>query len=590
MFLRRNRRNIRGASYDYWTLVESVRTKRGPRQRIVATIGKAGEYKKEERIGWEEIGRILDGKPEGTKDLFRKQEETPEWAAVDVRGVRVERMRQFGGVYLGLVLWRRLKLDKIFEELQVSGREEIDWPNMFSILTVGRFCQPSSELAITESWYEKTALGDLLGISVEKVNENRIYRALDYLLPHKDEVCKHLQGQYVEWFGAKFDFLFYDVTSTYFEGKCPHNIQAKRGYSRDKRPECKQVCIGLVVNVEGLPVGYEVFDGNRRDVTTLEEMVELMETKYGQAQRVWVLDRGIVSEDNLDFLRERSAKYIVGTPRGMLKDFEKSLSEKDWVEVEFGVEVKIVEHPEYGKEKFVICRSRQRGEKERAILEKQLQKLETELKKVKEGIEKGRLKKADKVERRIGRWMGRYPKAERLFDVELVKEEKRLVDIKIERRNEQFEWAEKVHGSYILRTNLTEEDPKKLWKIYMQLNQAESAFRMKKNDLGMRPIFHQKEHRVQAHIFICFLALAMYKSLELWMAAKGLGSSPAKVLREFKEIRSMDVVLPVKDRNPIRLRLVGRPDKYVQILLYKLGIKIPNRPKMMSNVVENLGF
>ena len=266
--------------YVYWTLVESVRTERGPRQRIVATIGKLPEYKEEERVGREEIGRILSGQARGEADLFEEDKEIPEWAAVNIRQIRIERMRRFGEVYLGLAVWKRLKLDDIFEKLQEEGWEEIHWADMFAVLSIARFCQPSSELAIAESWYEKTALEDLMGISVEKVNEDRLYRGLDKILSHKDDVCKHLQERYTEWFGSKFDFLFYDVTSAYFEGACELNEQAKYGYSRDKRSDCKQVCIGLVVNLEGLPVGYEVFDVNRRDVTTLEEMVELMEKKY----------------------------------------------------------------------------------------------------------------------------------------------------------------------------------------------------------------------------------------------------------------------------------------------------------------------
>jgi transposase len=256
------------------------------------------DLKKEERVGWDEIGRILSGEPAKAMDLFEKEEEVPEWATVNTRGVQIERLRRFGDVYLGLALWKRLKLDQIFEKLQEQGREEIAWADMFSVLAIARMCQPSSELAIAESWYEKTALEDLLGIGIDKVNESRLYRSLDHILPHKDEICKHLQDRYAEWFGSKFDFLFYDITSTYFEGQAQGNAQAKYGHSRDKRSDCKQVCIGLVVNSEGLPVGYEVFDGNRRDVTTLEEMVELMEDKYGKTRRVWVLDRGFVSEDN----------------------------------------------------------------------------------------------------------------------------------------------------------------------------------------------------------------------------------------------------------------------------------------------------
>jgi transposase len=589
MFLRRNRKRIRGADYVYWTLVECVRTARGPRQRVVATIGKLSDLKKEERVGWEEIGRILSGEPKKSADLFEKQDDVPEWATVNTRGIQIERLRRFGDVYLGLALWKRLKLDQIFEKLQEQGREEISWADMFSVLAIARMCQPSSELAIAESWYEKTALEDLLGISVEKVNESRLYRSLDQLLPHKDDICKHLQDRYAEWFGSKFDFLFYDITSTYFEGQCEGNAQAKYGHSRDKRSDCKQVCIGLVVNAEGLPVGYEVFDGNRRDVTTLEEMVVLMEDKYGKAERVWVLDRGFVSEDNLDFLRERKAQYIVGTPRAVLKDFEKELDARDWASVAAGVEVKIVKHPDYGEEKFILCRSEGRKEKERAMLERQVQRLDEQLQKIRKSILAGRLKEEVVAAKRMGRWSGRYSKADRLIDTALVKDSAgRLVDLRIERRMDRADWAEKANGCYLLRTNLTEEDPAKLWKAYMQLSLAEKAFQLSKSDLGMRPVFHQVEHRVQAHIFVCFLALAMYKSLELWMESKGLGNSPAKLLEEFREIRSMDIVMPVKDRNPIRLRVVAKPDDHVRVLLQRLELKIPNRPKTVANVVENL--
>ncbi len=586
--MRRNRRRIRGADYVYWTLVECVRTARGPRQRVVATIGKMSDLKKEERVGWEEISRVLSGEPAKPTDLFKEEKDVPEWATVNTRGIQIERMRRFGDVYLGLALWKRLKLDQIFEKLQEEGREEISWADMFSVLTIARMCQPSSELAIAESWYEKTALEDLLGIGVDKVNESRLYRSLDHILPHKDDICKHLQDRYAEWFGAKFDFLFYDITSTYFEGQCPNNDQAKHGYSRDSRPDCKQVCVGLVVNSDGLPIGYEVFDGNRRDVTTFKEMVKLMEDKYGKAQRVWVLDRGFVSEENLDFLRERGAQYIVGTPRAVLKNFEKELDQRDWSSVEAGVEVKVVKHPDQAEEKFILCRSEGRGEKERAILKRQLDGFDEKLQKIKVAITSGRLTDDVQAAKRIGLWSGRYSKAVRLIDVELVKDSNgRLIDLKIERRMERAEWAEKAAGCYLLRTNLTEEDPIKLWKAYMQLVQAEKAFQLSKSDLGMRPVFHQQEHRVKAHIFVCFLALAMYKSLELWMASKGLGNSPAKLLEEFREIRSMDIVMPVKDRNSVRLRVVAKPDDHVRVLLQRLEIKIPNQPKTITNVVEN---
>lgn len=570
--------------------MECVRTARGPRQRVVATIGKLDLKEDErERIGWEDIGRVLSGKPVEVPDLFKERKEIPEWATVNTRGIQIERMRRFGDVYLGLALWKRLKLDEAFEKLREGGREEIAWADMFCVLAVARLCHPSSELAIAERWYEKTALEDILGIPAAKVNDDRLYRSLDHLLPHKDEIFKHLQGRYSEWFGSKFDFLFYDITSTYFEGQCPHNEQAKHGYSRDNRPDCKQVCIGLVVNADGLPAGYEVFDGNRRDVTTLEDMVALMEDKYGKAQRVWVLDRGFVSEENLDFLRGRKAQYIVGTPRAVLKNFSKELDQRDWAAVQPGVEVKIVKHPDHGEEKFILCRSEGRKEKERAMLERQVSRLAEKFQEIKASVLAGRLTDEVQAAKRIGRWSGRYPKAERLVDVELVKDASgRLVDVKVERRMDREDWAEKANGCYLLRTNLTEEDPEVLWKAYMQLVLAEKAFRLSKSDLGMRPVFHQEEHRVQAHIFVCFLALAMYKSLELWAAASGLGSSPVKLMEEFRQIHSMDIVMPIKDRQPVRLRVVAKPDEHVRVLLQRLEMKIPNRPQNIENAVENL--
>lgn len=302
MYLRRHDKKVDGEDYLYWSLVESVRTARGPRQRIVATIGKLPGLDRETRIGWEEIRRILDGKP-AQPNLFEAYEEPPSWATVNIHKVSVERLRHFGDVYLGLQLWSKLGFAEFCKKHMSEGREEIPWSVMACILVLARFCAPSSELQIAEAWYDKTALDELLGVAGEKVNDDRLYRALDALLPYKDELCRHLQRRYGELFGSTFDFLFYDITSTYFEGTSNGNPQARRGYSRDSRPDCPQVLIGLVATKEGLPIAFEIFDGNRPDVTTAQEMVQTMEAKYGKADRVWVLDRGMVSEDNLEFMR-----------------------------------------------------------------------------------------------------------------------------------------------------------------------------------------------------------------------------------------------------------------------------------------------
>lgn len=582
MYLRSNRRKRGNERYEYWTLVENRRTGSGPRQRIVATLGKHPGLDRKERIGWEQIGRILDGKPEPEPQLFEETEDTPEWAQVDVKSVRVERLRQFGNVYLALALWRRLKMDAFLDQLQPAGHEDVRWSLLSGILVIARFCAPSSELAIAERWYEKTALDDLVGVDPQKINDDRLYRALDQLLPFKTEIFRHLQERYTAWFGSDFDFLFYDITSTYFEGQALSNEQARRGYSRDNRPDCAQVCIGLVVNRDGLPVAYELFDGNRADVTTFAGVVDTMERTYGKAQRIWVVDRGMVSEENLAALRERGARYLVGTPRSMLKRFESELTESGWTEVQPQVEVKLLEHPDYGTERFVLCRSEGRQRKEEAILQKQMDRLEDKLRKLQFAVRAGRMKSAAMVERRIGRWLGRYERAELVFDVRVKSDQGIATDVQVERRTDRQSWAQAVHGHYLLRTNYDEPDPAALWSIYMQLTQAETAFRITKSDLGLRPVFHQKRERVQAHVLVCFLALAMWKSLELWMKASGLGTCARRLLEEMNEVRSMDVVLPVKHRPDLRLRLVGRPEPALQVLLDRLGLPIPDRSKCIK--------
>jgi len=581
--MRRHDKKVDGEDYSYWSLVESVRTARGPRQRIVATIGKLPGLDKEERIGWEEIRRILDGKPI-QPNLFEGYEEPPLWATVNVKRVSVERLRHFGDIYLGLLLWNKLGFAEFCTEHMTEGREEIAWSVMASILVLARFCAPSSELQIAESWYDKTALDDLLGVPGEKVNDDRLYRALDALLPYKDELCRHLQRHYGELFGSTFDFLFYDITSTYFEGTTNGNPQAKRGYSRDRRPDCPQVLIGLVATKEGLPIAFEIFDGNRTDVTTPQEMVQVMEAKYGKANRVWVLDRGMVSEDNLEFMRTSGARYLVGTPRSLLKKFEKQLLDQSWEEVQPGVEVKLCPSPEGTEETFVFCRSLGRKEKENAILNRFVKKLGEKLAKLAERAEQGKIRDQQKVERQIGRLLERNSRAASLFTVTVTEKETRL-SIDIKRNEERYEWAVETGGSYILRTNWREINPKVLWNTYIQLTEVEDAFRTAKHDLGMRPIFHQKQDRTQAHILVCFLSLVLWRTLQQWMKASGLGTAPRKLLGEMRELKSLDVLLPARDKT-IKLRVVATAPQALKVLLQRMKIPLPNRPRIIENVVQ----
>jgi len=604
MFLRRHRRTIAGETYDYWTLVKTVRTARGPRQQVVATLGKEPGLESGSPHGWEEVADLLEGRTpapvQGRLGEPLAEAASPRrlWAEVDLRGLRVERVRDFGGQYLGLALWRRLGLHTLLRELIAPGSEQVPWELTACILTLARFSGQKSELEVAERWYADSALEDLLGVPLARINDARLYRGLDVLHAHKDQLCAHLQERYRSWFGVEFEFLLYDVTSTYFEGQARANTKAARGYSRDQRPDCKQVNIGLVVTPEGLPIGYEVFAGNTTDVTTVEEMVELLEQKYGLPKRIWVMDRGMVSEENIEFLRERGARYIVGTPKRQLKYFETQLlAEENWSEVQPGVEVKLVAHPDGAEEEqYVLCRSSARREKELAMLARQRERLRAQLEKTHATLQRRPAKDAGRIERRIGRWLGRFPAAERLLEVDVEYDSNGCAcGLKITERQEHTAWATLAHGAYLLRTNCPEQDPAKLWRWYIQLTQAEESFRISKSDLGLRPVFHQKTARVEAHILVCFLSLALWRTLEMWMRGKGLGNCARQLLKEVATVRSMDVVLPVREpaaEQPceLRLRIVARPDRPVAELLHRLGLELPNAPQSVQNVVQKNGL
>ncbi|MBI2933788.1 MAG: IS1634 family transposase [Planctomycetes bacterium] len=440
-----------------------------------------------------------------------------------------------------------------------------------------------------DTWYSRTALEDLLGVSPEAVNKDRLYRALDEVLPHKEAIERHLRERFMTLFDARMDLVLYDVTSTYFEGLMEANPQAKRGHSRDKRPGCLQVTIALLVTREGLPIGYEVFAGNRNDMTTLQEIVERMERKHESIGRVWVVDRGIASEKNLEFLRQRGASYVVGTPKSALKGFERHLVEGGWSEVEPGVQVKACPGPD-GQEIFVLCRSGDRREKEKAMHERFATRIQKALQKLAGRLERAR-KKVDRaqVERQIGRLLGRNSRAARGFEIRIEEAPDRGSGLKVSfARNAAWtEWATLSEGYYLLRTNLVGWTPQDLWKTYIQLTQAESAFRIEKSELKIRPIWHHLEHRAQAHILFSFLAYAMWKTLEQWMARSGLGNGPRTVVEEFAKIKVMDVILPTSTGRRLQLRCVGTPDEGQRILLERLGLDLPRRldqPRWMEAV------
>jgi len=571
MFLRPTYVRKNGRRVAYWRLVESYRTERGPRQRTVAYLGQIDEA---DRLG---VQQAVEPKPASRQQqLFTESECEPRFVEIDHARVRVENCRQFGGPWLALELVKKLGLHEFLKRAMPPGQEHVPWSLTALILVIARLCEPSSELYIAEHFYRQSALCDLLGVPIDKVDDNRLYRGLDELLPHKQALEVFLKERFGELFGIEYDLLLYDVTSTYFEGQANANPLAKRGYSRDHRSDCKQVCIGLVVTRCGLPLGYEVFAGNRHDSRTLEEIVETMEARYGQAQRIWVLDRGMVSEDNIEFLKAGWRQYIVGTPKSQLKRFEQQLLSQDWHAIRDGLEVKLCPCPEGGAETFILCRSCDRRQKEQAMHVRFEKRIEEGLTKIAASCAKRR-QDAITIARRVGRLLGQNTRAAGLFDVQVRADENGAAQIEWQKVEKWRAWAELSEGSYVLRSNVGDWSDADLWRAYIQLTEAEMAFRIQKSDLSLRPVWHQKENRVLAHILVCFLAYVLWKFLGQLCAKADLGHEPRRVLAELSELRAVDVILPTKDGRELRTRCVTQPTDHQKILLNQLGFELPGR-------------
>lgn len=574
MYLRPTTVRKNGRVYGYWKLVESYRTERGPRQRTVAYLGQMDEAG---RLG---IEQAADPQPASRQQqLFAEPVTEPRYVEIDRTRVRVENCRQFGGPWLALELVRKLGLDEFLKRALPPGREQVPWSLTALILMISRFCEPSSELYIAEHFYRHSVLADLLGVSPAQVDDNRLYRGLDELLPHKPALEVFLKERFGELFAIEYDLLLYDVTSTYFEGQALANPLAKRGYSRDHRSDCKQVCLGLVVTRCGLPLGYEVFAGNRHDSTTLEEIVETMEARYGKAQRIWVLDRGMVSEENIEFMKEGTRQYIVGTPKSQLKRFEQQLLDREWHAIREGLEVKLCDCPGGGTETYILCRSRDRRQKEQAMHARFEKRIEEGLAKIAASCARQK-QDVGTISRRVGRLLGKNSRAAGLFDVEVRAAENGAAQIEWKKVEKWRAWAELSEGSYALRSNVRDWTDEDLWRAYIQLTEAEAAFRIQKSDLSLRPVWHQKEERVLAHILVCFLAYVLWKFLGQLCRRAGLGDEPRRVLNELSELRAVDVVLSTRDGNDIRTRCVTQPTEHQKILLDRLGLELPHHLRM----------
>lgn len=573
MFIRPCYKQKNGKRHAYWALVESYRTDRGPRQRIISYLG---QLKEEERLGVKQAAGGNNKSAFKQLHLFDADDKLkPQWVEVDTANMRVENQLDFGGPWLAMQLIHKLKLNELFDNVMPQGREEIPWSKMALVLTICRLCNPSSELHIAEHYYKSTAMAELLGIPTEKVYDKRLYRALDKLLPHKEALEKHLKNQLGALFDLKYDLLLYDVTSTYFEGQCLGNPMAQRGYSRDKRSDCKQVCIGLVVSKCGMPLGYEVFEGNTNDVKTWQEIVTKMEDRYGKADRIWCGDRGMMSKENMEFMQSENRRYIIGASKSTLKKFERELLKDDWRNIRKDLEVKIVQSPDSREERYVLCRSQDRKEKEKAMHQRFEQRIDAALEKVKTGCEKRTYKK-ETINRRVGGIMAKNSRAAGLFEVQ-VKETDGRTTIRWSKKEDWRAWSSLNEGCYLLRTNVTDWSAEDLWHAYIQLTEAEAAFRIHKSDLKIRPVWHQKKDRVLAHILVCFLAYVLWKTLHQLTQTAGLGDEPRRIFEELGEISLIDVVLPTRKGINIRRRCVRKPTEHQAILLSRLGLNLPGQ-------------
>jgi len=588
MYLRHHHRFKNGKDHVYWSMMETIRTPQGPRQRLVCHLG---ELNSSQEYAWRHAITVLTDNghqeqlhlfPEAFVPKHIDGNTTAQIVTIDLSSVCLERSREFGAVFVLWEIWKRLGLDTLYREIiDQAGRNKKGRPPtvapswVAAILAINRVCAGRSELFIEEQWYPTTALPDLLGIPQETIHTDRLYDTLDMLIEKKDELENHLKKRYGELFGVTYDLLLYDLTSTYFEGAANGNPQAKRGYSRDHRPDCKQVCIALVVSSEGLPLAFEVFSGNTADVTTLEHIVGTIETKYGKARRVWVFDRGIVSEENLELLREKEAWYLVGTRREQLKQYEADLLDREgWKTVERDVEVKLIPVGD-GIETYVLCRSDKRQEKEKAMRETKAEKLEKGLADLSTRMRKRKLKDRAKIERGIGSLLGKYSTVADLYTV-AVENGKLIWEVNEKKRA----WKMAREGAYLLRTNLSAQTPEQLWETYMQLVEAEAVFRSLKSELLIRPIWHQKEKRVQAHILVAFLGYALWVTIKQTLKRAGIASSPWKTLNALKNIHSGDIVMQtVGESHPheIRLRRIFTPDKEQSLLLAALNVTLPKK-------------
>lgn len=578
MHLKVHRRKKDGKEHRYFSVVESRRVGHG--KVAHRTVVYLGEINDSQQASWRKTLEVFDESRQQltTLSLFPEDREI---ASEDVDSLHVrlsemqlERPRAFGGCWLGCELWRQLKLDQFWQSRLPEGRESVPWDKVLCVLVVNRLLAPGSEFRVHRQWFDQTAMAELLGTDFAVAEKDRQYRCLDRLLEHKQELFQHLRQRWQDMFETQFDVLFYDLTSTYFEGEAEGIEKAKRGYSRDHRPDCPQVIIGLVITPEGFPLAYEVLDGNTSDKTTLRGFLDRIEAAYGKARRVWVMDRGIPTEALLAEMRDpqRQTFYLVGTPKGRVNQHEKKWLDLPWQQVRESVQVKLYEHE---GELYVLAKSEGRQAKENAIRRKRLARLLRKLRVMRRSLPKRDqlLLRIGAARKEAGRAFGfvtiRVPKADEAVTRE-------TFTFTLDRK--KLRKAEMRDGHYLLRSNLTAEDPGVLWERYVQLTQIEAAFKAMKSELGLRPIYHRLGDRVEAHILVAFLAYCLLVTLKNRLQALAPGLTPKSVLGTLAPMQMLDVTFPTTDGRRLVMPRYTQPTPEQKLLLHQLQLTLPAQP------------
>jgi transposase len=578
MFLRCNRRIKDGKEHRYWNIVENRRCGGGKVvQRQVLYLGEINDHQRE---AWCRVIEAFDEKTHQRTQLalFPAQGELPEYAreyGVQVRLDRMElhRPRQWGACWLACHLYEQLELERFWADRLLDSRQGTSWRHILQTLICYRLIDPGSEWRLHRLWYEQSAMGDLLGEDYSLVEKNALYRCLDKLLEHKRALFGHLKERWQDLFQAKFDVLLYDLTSTYFESDPPRNPKDKRryGYSRDKRPDCVQVVIALIVTPEGFPLAYEVLAGNTSDKTTLRGFLHKIETQYGKAERIWVMDRGIPTEEVLSEMRQSDppVSYLVGTPKARLTNLEQQLLRLPWQAVRPGVEVKLLAQE---KELYILAQSHDRIHKERAMRQRQLRAL---VKRLKE-LQQMKFLSTQKLLLKMGAAKGKYPAAWRLLDVEMPDSIGSSFSFRLNRS--KLRAVRRREGRYLLRSNVGHREPAELWQFYIQLVEIEAAFKNLKDDLALRPIHHQLEHRIEAHIFVAFIAYCLHVTLRARLRRVAGGLTARAVLDKFAAIQMLDVQFPTTDGRLLILSRYTEPTIDHKLLLEQLNLTLPSQP------------